>query len=359
MLLKNDERSVKRMLKPARLKKGDKIAIVSLSWGGLGDKDLIHKYDIAKKRLENDYGLEVVTMPNALKGSEFVYEHPELRAQDFMDAIKDPSIKAIFSAIGGSDSIRLLPYIDYEAIRENPKIFMGYSDTTISHFIMNKAGVVSYYGPSIMCEFGEYVKMIDYTENAVRNILFEDTKGYLVQSSDTWSNDSVAWKEENIHVQRKMISEEHHYEVLSGSGVIIGELLGGCIDVFPMIVGTAIWPKAEEWDGKILLLETSEDKPGPDYVLYYLRNLGAQGILQRIKGIVVGKPKEEAYYEEYKEVYRKALIEFGCEDLPIIYNVNIGHAIPNGILPLGITYEINLDEKTIRFAESATTEEII
>ena len=65
--------------------------------------------------------------------------------------------------------MRILPYIDYDAIKSNPKIFMGYSDTTISHFIMNKAGLVSYYGPSIMAEFGEYGKMFDYTRDAVQN----------------------------------------------------------------------------------------------------------------------------------------------------------------------------------------------
>lgn len=74
------------MIKPNALKKGDKIAIVSLSWGGLGDEKLIHKYYIAKERLEKDFGLSVVTMPNALKGSDFVYNHPELRAKDLMNA---------------------------------------------------------------------------------------------------------------------------------------------------------------------------------------------------------------------------------------------------------------------------------
>ena len=343
------------MIKPEKLHKGDKIAIVSLSWGGLGDESLIHKYDIAKERLEKDFGLEVVTMPHALAGSEFVYEHPELRAKDFMDAFLDPSVKGIFSAIGGDDSVRILPYIDCEIIKTHPKIFMGYSDTTVSHFIMNKAGVVSYYGPSIMAEFGEYGKMFDYTADAVRNILFGDSRGYPVSSSDIWSNDFLAWKEENMHKRRKIQPETHHYEVLSGGGTIRGQLLGGCIDVFPMIVGTSIWPSAEEWKGKILLLETSEEKPTPDYVKYYLRNLGAQGILQKINGIVVGKPKDEEFYEEYKEVYRKVLHEFHREALPILYNVNVGHASPIGILPLGIEYEIDLDQKTIRFAESGVS----
>lgn len=342
------------MIKPKMLKRGDKIAIVSLSWGGLGDEKLIHKYYIAKERLEHEFGLEVVTMPNALKGSEFVYNHPELRAKDLMDALKDNSIKGIFCAIGGDDSVRMLPYIDYDVIKNNPKIFMGYSDTTVSHFMFNKAGVVSFYGPSIMCEFGEYVKMFDYTKEAVENILFHDSENYEVKSSEYWSNDFVSWKEENINIGKKLVKEEHGYEVLSGSGIIRGKLLGGCLDVFPMILETEIWPKKDEWKDKIMLLETSEEKMPPEYVLYYMRNLGAQGILNNIKGIIIGKPQDEKYYEEYKEMFLKVLKEFDCEELPIIYNINIGHAYGMGLLPLGVEYEIDLDNKTIKLVESAT-----
>lgn len=340
------------MIKPDMLKKGDKIAIVSLSWGGLGDENLIHKYYIAKERLENDFGLEVVTMPNALKGSDFVYNHPELRAKDLMDAFKDKTIKGIFSAIGGSDSIRLLPYIDYEVIRNNPKIFMGYSDTTVSHFIINKAGLVSFYGPSIMCEFGEYVKMFDYTRKAVENILFNECKNYEIKSSNVWSNDFVPWEENNINIAKKLISEEHGYETLQGSGVVSGQLLGGCIDVFQMINGTEIWPTKDQWKDKILLLETSDEKPSPDLVTHYLRNLGAQGIFDVIKGIIVGKPQNEKYYKEYKTVYKKVLKEFNKENLPILYNINIGHAYPIGILPLGSNIQVDFTNKTITLLES-------
>ena len=336
------------------LKKGDKIAIVSLSWGGLGDKNLIHKYYIAKERLENDFSLEVVTMPNALKGTEYIYNHPDKRAKDLMDAFKDDSIKGIFCAIGGDDTIRLLPYIDYEIIKNNPKIFMGYSDTTVNHFMMNKAGLVSFYGPSIMAEFGEYVKMFDYTKEAVNNILFNDCKNYEIKSSEVWSSDYLEWDEKNINTSKKLIKELHGYEILQGNGVITGKLLGGCIDVFPMIVGTEIWPAKEEWKDKILLIETSDDRPNPIYITYYLRNLGALGIFDEIKGIIVGKPQAEQYYYEYKEVYKKVLKEFNKEMLPVLYNVNIGHSEPIGILPLGTEIEVDFDKKKIYLKESPT-----
>ncbi|MGL5656666.1 MAG: LD-carboxypeptidase [Fusobacteriaceae bacterium] len=131
------------MIKPKRLKRGDKIAIVSLSWGGLGDSDFIHKFYIAKERLEKDFGLKVLCMPHALKGSKFIAENPKLRAQDLMNTFLDETISGIFCAIGGDDTIRILPYIDFNIIKNNPKIFMGYSDTTVNHLMMYKAGHAS------------------------------------------------------------------------------------------------------------------------------------------------------------------------------------------------------------------------
>lgn len=344
------------MIKPKMLKKGDKVAMVSLSWGGIGDKEFIHKYKIAKERLEKEFDLELVAMPNALKGSEYTYLHPEKRAEDLMEAFKDKSISAIICAIGGDDTIRTLPYIDFDIIKNNPKIFMGYSDTTVNHFMMNKAGLVSFYGPCIMCEFGEYVKMFDYTKKACQNILFHDNMNYKIESSETWSSDFVSWDEKNKNISKKLRKETHGYEVLQGKGIVRGQVLGGCIDVFPMLVGTSIWPSTNDWKDKILLLETSEDKPDPSIVTYYLRNLGAQGIFDQIKGMIIGKPQEEKYYEEYKEIYKKVLKEYNKTDLPVLYNVNIGHAYPIGIIPFGVDIEVDYDKKTLKIAENTFEE---
>lgn len=343
------------MMKPKRLKKGDKVAIVSLSWGGLGDENLIHKYKIAKDRLENEFELKVVCMPHTLKGSEFIAMHPELRAKDLMGAFSDESISAIFCAIGGDDTIRTLPYIDLDIIRKNPKIFMGYSDTTINHFMMQKAGLVSFYGPSVMCEFGEYVQMFDYTKKAVHDILFSKWEHYQLTSSEEWTDDNVYWDENNINTPHTMKKESHGYEVLNGTGCARGRLLGGCIDVFMMANGTKIWPTLEEWQNTILFVETSEDKPTPDFVTWTFRNLAVQGILKVINGIIVGKPKDETYYEEYKDAITHVVVDEEKRiDLPIIYNVNFGHAKPIGILPYGIETEIDCDNKTITYLECPT-----
>ena len=228
------------MIKPERLRKGDKVAIVSLSCGMLGEKEFIHKYELGKKRLEEKFGLEVVVMPNALKGIEYLYEHPEKRAEDLMNAFKDKSIKAIICAIGGDDTIRLLPYIDYEIIRNNPKIFMGFSDTTANHLMMYKAGMVSYYGPCLICDFAEYVDMYDYTENAVRELLFDAKDNHEIKKCDYWTNEHIHWCEENMNKAKKRIKDEKGYEVIQGSGKVTGKLLGGCLDGFPIYNGTEV-----------------------------------------------------------------------------------------------------------------------
>ncbi|MEG0753611.1 MAG: LD-carboxypeptidase, partial [Angelakisella sp.] len=144
-------------------------------------------------------------------------------------------------------------------------------------------------------------------------------------------------------------------EVISGNGIVQGHLLGGCIDVFMMAMGTKIWPALEDWKDSILFIETSEDKPSPDFVKWTFRNLAAQGILKVIKGIIVGKPQGEQYYEEYKTAITQVVVnEEGLDSLPIFYNVNFGHAKPIGIIPYGITAELDCNKKTIVLLECPT-----
>ena len=343
------------MQKPNHLIPGDKVAVVSLSSGMLGEPWAIHKYDIAKERLERDFGLSVVAMPNALKGIEYLDDHPEARAADLMDAFRDKSIKAVFSAIGGDDTIRLLPYIDFDVLRDNPKIFTGFSDTTTNHMMMHKAGLVSYYGASIMTNFSEYVRINDYTLSAIRNTLFEPKPTLAIPSALYWYDDEdekIWWDEKNMNVLRPYHPEEVGYEVISGGGIAEGELLGGCLDVFIELLGTSLWP--DDWNGKLLFLETSEMDMSCDHLTWILRNLAAQGIFDRIKGILVGKPARRSKYEPYKEVYRRVVAkEAGHPELPILYNVNIGHAEPITVLPIGVKARLDAEKKTLTLLEPA------
>lgn len=344
------------MLKPQRLRLGDKVAIVSLSRGSLGKPQFIHKYYLAKERLERDYGLRVVAMPNALKGVDYLYRHPEARAQDLMDAFRDPEIKAVFNAIGGDDTVRLLPYIDFDVLRNNPKIFTGFSDTTTNHFMMYKAGLASYYGGAVMTNWSEYGAINEYTAQAFDRTLFHPQERWSIPASGfcSYETDKVQWDEANINRTIPRFPNTG-YEILQGEGKASGPLLGGCVEVFLQLFSTTLWPSAEEWRGKILLLETSEDDIGTDWLTWFLRGLQAQGVLRAVNGIVVGKPAFGDKLEPYKEVLRQVVgFEAGLPDLPILYNVNVGHAYPIGLFPLGLEYEIDCEVKTLTLLEPAT-----
>ena len=324
------------LIKPYHLKRGDKIATVSLSWGGAGDKEILWRYYQGKKRLQEELGLEVVEMENTLKGSEYLYNHPEKRAEDFMNAFKDESIKGIFSCIGGYESIRMLPFIDFDVIKRNPKVFIGYSDTTVSHMICLKAGLSSFYGPSILSDFAENISMFDYTTYWVNKVLFNTEVIGEIQSSNIWTSEYLPWEECNKDIRRKTKSHEG-VKVLQGNGKVRGRLIGGCIEVLEMVKGTKIWPEENQWKDSILFLETSEDKPEPAYFEYWLRNYGSQGILENVNGVIFGKPYDNKYYEEYKNaIYKVIRDELKLKDLPILFNMNFGHTAPIMTIPYGL-----------------------
>ncbi|MBP2078371.1 muramoyltetrapeptide carboxypeptidase LdcA involved in peptidoglycan recycling [Oceanobacillus polygoni] len=340
------------LIKPKRLQPGDKVATVSPSWGGAGDEPLQWRYEQGVQRLKDVFGLEVVAMPNSLKGSDYLYAHPEARAEDLMTAFADNSIKGIIANIGGEESIRLLPYIDFDTIHENPKIFMGYSDVTIAHLFCHKAGISSFYGPAILTDFAENIEMHPYTVNSIQQTLFSNEKVGEVKPAKEWTSEFLEWDIANKDTRRQM-QPNSAYEVLQGNGVVQGRLIGGCMDVLEFAKGTALWPESSYWEESILFFETSEEQPKPDLIKYWLRNYAAQGILQKTNGILVAKPYDEMYYTEYKEAIRTVMQEYGLADLPILYNMNFGHTEPKFILPYGVQAEIDCNEANFSIIENA------
>jgi muramoyltetrapeptide carboxypeptidase LdcA involved in peptidoglycan recycling len=344
------------LIKPKKLKQGDRIASVSLSWGAAGDRDLLWRYEAGKKRLSEEFGLRVVEMENTLKGSAYLYAHPEKRAEDMMQAFSDPEIRGIFSCIGGDESIRLLPFIDFEVIRMNPKVFIGYSDTTVSHFMCMKGGLSSFYGASILGEFAENVQMFDYTKKWIKKTLFETAPLGRLEPAPGWTGERIEWTPSNKNSTKKLMPNRGH-ELLQGDGSVRGRLIGGCIEVLEMMKGTSLWPDASAFDGAILFLETSEDQPEPAYIEYWLRNYGSMGILQRLSGMVWGKPYQEKYYNEYKTSIMKVVRnELKLADLPILYDLSFGHNQPMLCIPYGAMAEINCAGRSFSVLESGVSD---
>lgn len=345
------------MKKPKSLRRGDTVAVVSLSSGMAGEPQFKRRFERGLERVGSEFGLKTKVMPNAQKGIDYVYSHPEVRAADWMAALKDDSVSGIFCAIGGDDSVRLLPHVDFDVIAQNPKVFLGYSDTTACHFMNLYAGVVSYHGPSVLSEFAENVAMHDYTKYYLEKTLFSPPETLEIKPSEMWTSEYLEWADpKNDDTPRKLLLDTHGgFVLLQGEGQAEGELMGGNLGVMQMIVGTRIWPNLDDWRGKLLVVETAEDVPPPESLLYALRNFAAQGILDVINGVVVGKPYDEKHFDDYAEIWRAVIgREVGRPELPILYNVNCSHTAPVCVLPLGARAAIDCENNSLALLEPAT-----
>lgn len=357
------------LIKPAKLKRGDKVAFITLSWGGASEcKD---RYILGKKQLEDTFKLKVIETPNALKSADWIYAHPEERLNDLIWAFKNPSVKAIVSIIGGDDSIRLLDFIRQEhldIIRNNPKIFIGFSDTTVINFLCLKAGLISFYGPSVLFGLAENCGIDSFTKKYFEKALFMDKPiGEIVNSERGWTLDKIPWEKEYQNMKRR-VQKPRQIKFIQGKGEVEGNLIGGCVDVLEFIKGTKLWPNASIWEDAILFLETSEDIPTPNQFKYWLRNYGAQDILKKINGIIFGIPggsidfndpeyenklkKHLQNFEEYEHILLEVAKEYGREDLAIVTNLQFGHTMPMITLPYGVKIKLNIEDKEIEIIEA-------
>lgn len=338
------------------------IAIVSLSSGTIGEAFAKHELDIGVRRLQG-FGLNVTFMPNALKGIEYVRNHPAERAADLLRALRDPEIDMILCAIGGDDTYRLLPYLfGHKELLEavSDKVFLGFSDTTINHFMLHNVGMKTFYGQSFLadiCELDE--NMLPYTEGYFRELISTGTIREI-RPSDIWYEGRTQYGVDQIGTPLKS-HPDHGFELLQGNPVFSGPILGGCLDsiydIFngdryadmPQLCGKyALFPKTEDWTGRILLLETSEEKMSPEKFRKALLTLKETGIFDVISGILMGKPMDETYAPEYKRVLTETIDQ---PDLPIVCNLNIGHALPRCIIPFGVRATVDAVNQVIRFED--------
>ncbi|MHC5373881.1 S66 family peptidase [Enterococcus sp. LJL120] len=347
-----------RMRKPQRLKQGDRIAIVSLSFGILGEPEAAQRVAIATKRLKQ-FGLEPIFMEHALKGIDFIQAHPEKRAADLKAAFADSSIKGIICAIGGEDTFRTIPYLladseFKELVANQPKIFCGYSDSTINHLMFYKLGLQTFYGPSFLNDLGEETKeMLPYTKRYFKNFLGDFPEIKMIEPSPVWYQETDSQLIEQ--------ADAKGFELLQGTKSFSGKLLGGCLDSLADLITGAnhveeavvnqtyqLFPELSEWQGKILFIETAAGQPNPQMFAEKLQVLKDYGLFQVIAGVIVGKPANEIFYEEYHASLKKIVAN---SKLSIVTNVNFGHCAPRCVLPYGLAVTVDIETQKISFVE--------
>ena len=342
------------------------IGIVSLSRGILGEPFLQHEVTLGLRRMEA-FGWNVKFLPHARMGLAQTTEHPEQRAEDLLAAFCDPEIDAILCAIGGDDTYRLAPFLFEDdrlarAVRQNPKPFLGFSDTTLNHFMLHKAGLPTFYGQAFLPDVCELEpEMLSYTKQYFEEWLRTGTIREI-HPSDVWYESRTDFSPAALGTMLPR-HKNAGFELLQGAPRFSGKILGGCLDSMfdmfsperyedmPQICKTyGLFPALDDWRGKILLLETCEEKMKPEKyerAVGYLKETGIFGVLS---GVLVGKPMDEAYDREYRALLLNAIAD---PDLPVLCNLNIGHALPRCILPFGAEAHVDADAQIIRFGTSS------
>jgi len=344
------------LLKPKLLKPGDTVATISLSWGGAGEYK--HRYEIGKKQLQDLFGVKVVETKNALKSADFISKNPKVRADDLMEAFSDKSINAIISNIGGEDSIRTLQYTDLSVIRKNPKIFLGFSDTTVTHFACYKAGLSSFYGTSLLVGFAENGGMHQYQVEDIKRTLFASKPiGQIYPNISGWTSELLDWGKVELQKTKRKLNQNTGWKFLQGNTKIQGKLIGGCVEVLEFLKGTDFWLDKSEWKNKILFLETSEEMMPPDNFRRVLRNYVAQGIFEKINGLIIGRPYHNRFSDEYNNILLQVVRdEQGNDQLPIVTEMDFGHTCPTFTIPYGVLAEIDCIQKTFSIVESGVSD---
>ncbi|WP_314793700.1 LD-carboxypeptidase [Eggerthia catenaformis] len=338
------------------------VGIVSLSSGIVGESFIRFESDIGIRRLK-EYGLNVKFMPHALMGLDYIKAHPEKRAEDLLQAFRDPEIDMILCAIGGDDTYRLLPYLfDHNELAEavTDKVFLGFSNTTINHLMLHKVGLNTFYGQAFLPDICELSQEIHpYTRKYFEELISTGTIKEIAPSN-VWYEERKSFAPDQVG--KPLISHPNYgFELLQGSPVFSGKILGGCTDsMYDFFNGERyedmpilcekyhLFPDAEDWKGHILLLESSEEKPSPEKYRQSLEYLKERGVFEAVSGVLVGKPMDEAYAQEYQQLLIQIINK---PDLPVVFNLNIGHSMPRCIIPFGIEAVVDVEDQIIRFTD--------
>jgi len=340
-----------KFVKLPKLKKGDKVAVLSPSFAAPGNWPWV--YELGCQRLKDIFGLEPVEFPTTKK----IGASGEERAKDLIDAFNSKEIRAVIASIGGDDQITYIKNLPKKPFVDNPKPFFGYSDNT--HFINHLwlCGIPAFYGGHLFTEFAMQKEMDEFSVGYLKHALF-DSGVFELKSSPIFNDIGLDWSDKaNLNKKRRYQKNNGWY--WDGNHNSKGITWGGCVESVDELLrhGVAI-PNLEDFKNIVLFLETSEEIPSHDYFRRVLRALGERGILKNIQGLLIGRPKAWEFNkqnsDDKKESYKKGQREMVLEivrkynqEIPIIQNVDIGHTSPQICLPTGKEIIINSTKKKI------------
>jgi len=319
-LIKNNVNKNMEKIYPQKLRIGDEVRIIAPS----RSMAIISKEtrEIANKRFA-DLGLKLSFGKHIEESDEFISSSIKSRIEDFHDAFSNKNVKAVITAIGGFNSNQLLRYLDWDLIKENPKIFCGYSDiTALNNAILAKTGLVSYSGPHYST-FGQEL-YFDYTLEYFKKCLFSDEL-FEIEPSEEWSDD-MWYKNQK---ERNLIKNDGFLVINEGKA--LGTLLGANLCTFNLLQGTEYFPEFPE--NTILFVEDDEMSNAVTFDRD-LQSLIHLPEFESVKGIVIGR------FQNASQMTNELLIKIiktkkELNNLPVIANVDFGHTDPKITFPVG------------------------
>jgi len=315
---------------PKKLKIGDEVRIIAPSRSIKILNEEIR--DIASKRFL-DLKLRISFGKHIYETDNFNSTSIESRLEDLHEAFSDENVKGIITVIGGFNSNQLLKYIDWKLIKNNPKIFLGYSDiTALNNAIFAKTGLVTYSGPHYS-SFGQKL-YFDFTLDYFKKCLMSD-EPMLISRSEQWSDDPWYLDQD----KRELIGNNGYLVINEGESE--GTILGANLCTFNLLQGTEYFPDLID---SILFLEDDYETV-PHTFDRDLQSLIHLPDFNKVKGLVIGRfQKKSKITDELLTKIIKTKKEL--DNIPVIANVDFGHTDPKITFPIGGEVEITTIKKT-------------
>ncbi|GAA3973776.1 LD-carboxypeptidase [Actinomadura viridis] len=329
------------LLRPPGLRAGDAIGVVSPS--GPGAPVAPHRFRRAAGAL-GAMGFEVREGTRTW-GTGHGSGTPEERAAEINAFLRDPEVRAIVATIGGHTCNAILPLIDYAALRADPKIIVGYSDiTALLLACVAKAGVVTFHGPTVMAEFGEFPEPLPYTRDGFLAALGRPVAAGPLVHPSRWTDEFLLWDSEDDR-ERASGGTRPWSWIAGGEGA--GPLLGGNLDTMSVLAGTGYLP---DFRGAVLLWETCLTSiPRIDQLLTHLE---MAGVMDDLAGMIVGHGFRAA--PEFEDALREHVAgRYAGRGFPVVCGVLAGHCDPMPTLPLGCAVALDADRGSIEVTDAA------
>lgn len=331
-------------IQPNILQPGDTIRVISPSW--FGGESFVPRAMRGVKLLEL-LGFRVEIGKHAFGNHGHVSGTVQERLDDLHASFADPNVKMVLATIGGTHAADLLPHIDYDLIRDNPKIYMGFSDNTILHTAFRmECGLATLYGPGLLTDWSEHPEMPPEALKTAIHLMTSTEPLGSIQAPSWWTDEFLDWETgEDISRPREQRPNTGWNWIRGGSAC--GRTIGGCLETLQHLRGTRWWP---DFTGAILCIETSEECAGPEAFDIMFGDYARMGVLDRIAGLLVARPY--GFAPEQHQLFTRYLTERTAPySFPVVANMDFGHTTPMITMPLGLRVSIDGDTKTVNIDE--------